>query len=602
MRDDAQTTRFVTLTPRRGKRGYAEEGSPVFGGVMRTGEQGEALQLLAEGQDQGPPEEETLQSIVRYILDVAEAEGYLPRDLREGFDEGDLAFHAGQIFLDEGRVGEVRLDFSSKDASTRYGTSRPPALGQDPGGRLTLNAADHERRHVSACFLWAGGSEESERALATAWDVRGLPAGSSLVISQASAGLALPREPIPIPVNPPLTGALRAIFAGGQRHNWSEDHYGRPEYRYETRDGVVGISFDAPPVTSEAAIAALVLAVQDLSVETADVFLILMSKIAELPDPARGLARIRLEEIAELRSVKLRRGSVQHLLQDFEAEVLRLADLRLRMSWKDYASGGTISFGRDRPDRFLDIVDWTYEQDGRSWTAFTYRCGQAMAHFLNPESLRWVGYYSQALLALSPYHEALTKKLGTFWIVTGMIAGKKGKRPVASMRSVLDFCGEEPDHRNPNRTVDRLIEAHHRLRELGLVEEIPELEPAARERGYFRRWLEEPRTLKLSDSLWQIAGAQTRASLPSPRRRKVRAKAQPQQALPLGLPASPKALQDTPSIIRDFRKNYQYRQEELAKLLSIRRETLSRYERGLRPLPAPIAQQILEIWCEHGES
>jgi len=52
------------------------------------------------------------------------------------------------------------------------------------------------------------------------------------------------------------------------------------------------------------------------------------------------------------------------------------------------------------------------------------RCGQALSHFLNPDGLRWIGYYSRSLLALNPYHEAFTKKLGTYWTMVASLPGK----------------------------------------------------------------------------------------------------------------------------------------------------------------------------------
>jgi len=50
------------------------------------------------------------------------------------------------------------------------------------------------------------------------------------------------------------------------------------------------------------------------------------------------------------------------------------------------------------------------------------------------------------------------------------------------------------------------------------------------------------------------------------------------------------------SIIRQFRADYYFRQEELAKALDVTRQTLSNYERGLHPLPEGKAIRILQIW------
>ena len=50
------------------------------------------------------------------------------------------------------------------------------------------------------------------------------------------------------------------------------------------------------------------------------------------------------------------------------------------------------------------------------------------------------------------------------------------------------------------------------------------------------------------------------------------------------------------SIIRQFRADYYFRQEELSKALDVTRQTLSNYERGLHPLPEDKAIRILKIW------
>ena len=287
-----------------------------------------------------------------------------------------------------------------------------------------------------------------------------------------SAGGSRERMVLPIPVNPVMYAALRAIYAGEARERWRTDIYGRPYYSYRARDGKITIFYELPAMgylpwnkpTREITTfqrhfcgprwgfiyaGRLREAVRELSVETADVFLILMAKIARLPDPRRDTACIRLEEIAELRGVKVRRGSSQRLFEDFRREVLRLNNLRLTMAWPDYTTGKSIAFGGELPDRLLDIVDLEYRRDEKTLTAFRFRCGQALAHFLNPGGLRWVGYYARALLRLSPYHDAFTKKLGTYWIMIGVTAGRKGMYPQASPRTILDFCGVDLNWRNP---------------------------------------------------------------------------------------------------------------------------------------------------------
>ena len=351
---------------------------------------------------------------------------------------------------------------------------------------------------------------------------------------------------------------LRAIYAGGSKPRWQSNSFGRPYYRHEARDGRISLFFESPP-NFRSLIHPYYIStprmdfvysgklrqiVSRLSVETADVFLILMSRIARLGHPLTGIARIGLDEIAKLRGVNLRHGSSRTLFEDFRQEVLRLADMRLTMSWKDYRGGGTVSLGRERPDRLLDILDMEYRKDGRTWTAFRFRCGQALSHFLDPEGLRWIGYYSKSLLRLNPYTEAFTKKLGTYWIMLGIIAGKKGQQPAATPRTILDFCGEAIHGQAPGRTVDAFIRAHERLAEIGVLDTSAGPGAARPRTGLFRRVAGPvPDRQALRSSL---ANPRDPAEKTLPERRRQR------EALSF-VPSTVRDLQANPALIRQLR-------------------------------------------------
>ena len=417
-------------------------------------------------------------------------------------------------------------------------------------------------------------------------------------------------QAFPIPTSPVIIAALRALYAGGPRNQWLSDSYGRPQYRYESRDGQIVLSFTAPPGFGNRlhlfkaqhgyalrftfiCSGSLRAAVQELSVETADIFLILMTRIAELRDPARDIASISLEEIADIRGVHVRHGSVQNLYKDFKEEIMRLSDMCLTMTWRDYSRGGTITFGREKPDRLLDIVDVEYKQSRNTWTSFRFRCGQALSHFLSPDGLRWIGYYSRSLLKLSPYHEAFTKKLGTYWTIVGIIAGKKGLQPRATPYTILDFCGEDINWRNPGQTVDAFTKAHDRLVEIGILDDSEILDPLNRTKGYFKNWLETPINVKLSQNLWQL---KEREKMPPYSRKLSHIKCSSQKTSPITVPESAQELINDPALIRQLRNDYFFRQSELARALGVKRQTLSSYERGLRALPEDKAIRILQIW------
>jgi DNA-binding transcriptional regulator YiaG len=421
---------------------------------------------------------------------------------------------------------------------------------------------------------------------------------------------AIKDRELPIPTSPVIMAALRALYAGGPQNRWHPDAFGRPYYRYEARDGTITLFFKPPPdfgnrfdlskamyYTPRLAFihsGSQRAAVHGMSVETADIFLILMASIARLRDPARDIARIGLDEIALLRGVAVRHGSAQNLYDDFKSEILRLSDLCLSMTWRNYTGGGSVTYGKQIPDRLLDIVDVEYKKGRETWTALSFRCGQALSHFLSPDGLRWIGYYSRSLLELSPYHEAFTKKLGTYWTMIGVVAGKKGSSPRATPRTILDFCGEEINWRNPGHTVDVFFKALDRLVEIGVLEDAQITEPPSRIKGYFKEWLEVPIAVTLSDKIWRI---RDKAKRPHSQRKQITRAEHACQPLPAPTtPETTRALTENPSLIRQFRTDYYLHQAELARVLGISRQTLSRYERGLHPLPEETALKILQIW------
>ncbi|MGV8081722.1 MAG: helix-turn-helix transcriptional regulator [Syntrophales bacterium] len=414
---------------------------------------------------------------------------------------------------------------------------------------------------------------------------------------------------MPFPVSPIIHSALRAIYAGGPKSRWLSDAHGHPYYPYETRAGTIVFFHEQPPDYSQRFHPTIALyytprldfiysgrlrdTVRSLSVESADVLMILMSAIARLDDPRTGIARITPEEIAAMRNIRLRRGRSRNLIEDLKAEVLRLGDLRLFMTWKDYRTGGTVAFGRERPDRLLDLLDVEYRRRDRGGTVFRYRCGQALSHFLDVEGLFWIGYYGRALLHLNPYQEAFTKKLGTYWTLIGTVAGKKGELPRATPRSILDFCGESVNRRNPGHMVDAFFKAHERLMEIGIIESDDLREPVSRTKGYMVEWLETPVTVKLSEKLWKRARripARRQVLLPAPgakRRRPSRT---------AGIPGETDQLAARPQLVKELRARFHLRQADLAKELGVTRQTLSRYERGLSRIPEPHSETIITVF------
>lgn len=411
-------------------------------------------------------------------------------------------------------------------------------------------------------------------------------------------------DKIPIPISPVIHAALKAIYAAESGLGWNYDSVGRPYFKYETRSGTI-VLFCAPPpdytnqFNPEIArfysprlnyiySGKLRSIISDFSVETADIFLILISQIAKLRNPSDCVIKISLEDIARYRHVYHRHGSPKVLYSDFKKDILRLADLRLSMKWKNYLGGGEIIIGYERPDTLLDIIA-ADKLNNDSQMSIRFRCGQGLSHFLKPNELFWIGYYSRILLHLSPYHDALTKKIGTYWILVGTISQKKGQLPRATPETIMDFCGQNINWRNPGQTVNAFILAHEKLEDIGILENSPVIEPDLRDKGYFRDWLKSSISVKLSEKLWKIKKL----------RKSNGNKLFKMNSIIIADKYKIESINDlmkNPHIIKQFRRANALRQYELAKSLHITRQTLSRYEKGLTRIPESKAIMLFEIY------
>ncbi|HCF50910.1 MAG TPA: hypothetical protein DER60_11560 [Syntrophomonas sp.] len=404
-------------------------------------------------------------------------------------------------------------------------------------------------------------------------------------------------QALAIPINPLVQAALRSLYSG-PGGLWGTGLYGSPLFSYEAKDGRIYIFYEMPPgiraidygkifMSPRLARPGFIIAqqlrknVSGLSVETGDVFIILLSEIARLHNPGKDIAWISLEDIAGKRGVNLRNGRKSTLMEDLRKHVSYIADLRLSMTWKDYKRGNTMVFGGQNADRLLDIVDVEHRQGSRRWIEFGVRCGQALGYFLNRDSVRWIGYFHRSILQLSPYHDANTKKIGSYWTIIGSIAGKRGKLPRATPRRILQFCGSLVNQRNPGHTIDSFIKAHDRLMQCGALQAVSELEPATRTKGYFKTWLDTPISVQLSESLWQI---QPGISV--------------QNSGNIGTFPTPKSAENLckyPFLIKDYRHKSGIHQQELARAVGLSRQTLSKYERGLQAIPPETAAKLFLI-------
>lgn len=385
------------------------------------------------------------------------------------------------------------------------------------------------------------------------------------------------KELIPIPSNPVLRAAIEAAYNINQ---WEKDYTDTLVYEHKTRNKDTQTILYLPDGIKEG-----------FSPETIDVFLILMSKIAELPDP-RDTAVVTLSELAEYRDVSVRHGSKKKLFNDLKQEVLRLSKIQLSISVSNMGKEN-IRFGVEEPDVLLDIVDIENQYGD---TAFSFRCGQAFSHFLS-DDIRWVSYFSREILKLDPCHEGFTKKVGTYWLLAGIIQLKNNQTPHATPKTILDFCGEEVKKNHPGRTVDRFIAAHRHLSELGIINEVPALEPESRTRGYINDWLNINVEVEISEDIWkkQEQVEKTPSSKTSAKQKSSRDKLTAADEL------TPEMLQEKPSLIRTLRNRFYLHQEEVARHLGISRSMLSRYETGSSRLPDERALTLMDIFRDKME-
>lgn len=522
------------------------------------------------------------QTVLHYLLDLAHQMGAeLPPDLFSSHNTLRI-----QLLLDP---TDLRYFIATQKSSIT--SAQPPLilLHQDT---ILLDEQDRGRCHLS--LIQDGESVALSWSLDESHSKKRPPLGPSQLIPTTSLG----PSPYVIPSSPLTQGAIRAIYAAQDPGGWGTDAIGRPTFEHERRDGTIIFSIEDADTTSPSELIASLIG--SLNVETADIFLILLARIAELDSPADETFLISLDELAKERGVYSRSGSREALLEDLHQHVLSLTRIRLSMVWTDYEQKGhaKIRFGADQPDHLLHLVDILSQKPGTKKRGYSIRPGQALAHFLKRDGLRWLTPFSKVLLQLNPHKQSLAKRIGTYLSLIAPIAHYKGQTPSVSLRKVLEFCAERPQPGRHRRTVDRVISAYQTLQDIGLLAQIPDLEPTDKRSGYFDRWLDLPRVIVLHPHLQNVLSAAPSAqSGPRILFDEPADENEPTQ-LTLKLPeTTAQSFVEKPQLITDLQRKLKLSSQSLlAQQLECSARSLRRYINGTRPVPAPLASVMADLW------
>jgi hypothetical protein len=309
-------------------------------------------------------------------------------------------------------------------------------------------------------------------------------------------------EKFAVPSDPVTWQVIRGL---NRKQDWVQDEQGELTYTCRGNKGHLILSFNHSPQEEDIDIAIWEY-VKHLSVETVDVFLILLNKIASIWGYKPGdRASITMEKIAQQRGVQHRGGSKKNLHDHLLRDIKLIADLRLTMVWKHLDE--TLTFGKDLPEPLIHITDWEYEGRGRKLKAFRFRPGEPLGHFLFHEKGRLVMYICKRLLDLDPYRDALAKKIGVYLSFLGVSAAGNRSQPTVKVETILNFCGEDPNYKRPKDTVEKVRAAFQKLADIALIPCVPEeLEPQDKGRGYINRWLEQVLTIEINPHLLTIRG------------------------------------------------------------------------------------------------
>jgi hypothetical protein len=313
-----------------------------------------------------------------------------------------------------------------------------------------------------------------------------------------------------IPTGPVTREVARAIY---NKREWVSDSQGRPVYQRKDGKNHLMLSFHHTPEMADLA-KALWGHVKRLSPETVDVFLILLHRLACLRS-GKDTASIRIEQIAEYRRIQHRDGSAGRLYADLLKDVKLLADLRLSIIWE--VDGETLTYGTDLlPASLFYITGLEYRSKHGVREAFNVKAGEPMQRFLGSGGRgRLVGYCSRELLRLDPYHDALAKKIGVYWVLQAVVGATHGIFPSVRIGTVLDFCGETLNPKRPGDSVKQVIAAFQKVKDIGLIPEIPaDLYPRERRRGYLDSWLNQKITIEVNPALCRLKGEE-KPQLPS---------------------------------------------------------------------------------------
>ena len=408
--------------------------------------------------------------------------------------------------------------------------------------------------------------------------------------------------------NPLTEAATRAILAADRTRKrpvpkegegrWIKDDTGRHYYTHRSeRSGHIHITLEADEGLSDEEREQLFTRAltEDMDPETADLFLYLCHRIAELPaDNSEASAKVREEDIMSALGMSRRDGRTQRMRDDIDRKVKALASMRFTARWLDYKKQRYQTFGESNPARVMEITDL---RDGGPGTGervgYIVTPGHGMRFFMQPGSARFVGKFAPAILRLNPYHEAFAKKIAMFLSFRGDLRHRKAQPVSFTPRQIFDFIGQDPEptkNVNPGDNVARLEEACHRLQEIGLLLEEPKIEPTTRTRGYYKDWLDTPIEFQMAYFETTTLQAQRKAALPSPRKQRVRSARQRVDQGELfkggktesmaGLTGD--AIREDPKTIKELRKRLGMSQEQLAKAVGITANAVGNYETGYR--------------------
>lgn len=260
-----------------------------------------------------------------------------------------------------------------------------------------------------------------------------------------------------------------------------------------------------------------------------------------------------------------------------------------RLALLQVASYRLMVRGSDPAGKEIEVDGAAFEFESVGDGRYRVRVGEAIQRYLGGRGASaQIEMLDARILSLPPRAEAVAKRLGRYFADQWRIKAKRAERGATSMsgpwaiKILLNAAGMEIDDHDPSRTRARLMRALGVLEERGITGEVvAEHERPVKRRGWVEAWLRS-----------------TISVAPPPEVEETYRRIFSGDKPLLEVVQGERSRRPLNVRMRERRRELGWRQRQLAELLCVRQDTITRIEQGRKVRLSDEQQARLQGWLE----